>query len=143
MLSSPSSSSSIGKRTSSQPSCFCEVEATLRYSNTPRNPGRPFLGCSKYNNEGLPYCKFFKWADGALDVEQEIEDIKQYLLRKEEELRMDKIEFRKRADAMEKMLANILEEVRKQDAQNRRRRTLLNLYWAVAIVVSCYFLLSK
>ncbi|KAG7986985.1 hypothetical protein I3843_03G110000 [Carya illinoinensis] len=93
MLSSLSSSSSIGKHTSSQLSCFYEVEVTLRYSNTPRNPGRPFLGCPKYNNEGLPYCKFFKWADGALDVEQEIEDIKQYLLRKEEELRMDKIEF--------------------------------------------------
>ncbi|XP_042978138.1 uncharacterized protein LOC122308924 [Carya illinoinensis] len=157
-MSSPSTSStSFGKCTVSQPLCFCEVEATLRYSNTPRNPGCPFFGCPKYNNEGLPFCKFFKWVDGTLDIEQEVHQIKIELLRKDEELKrilddfqQREIKFRKRADAIEKMLSNILEEVQKKDlvllkqeAENRRSRTLLHLYWAVAIVVSCYILLSN
>ncbi|XP_042972719.1 uncharacterized protein LOC122304511 [Carya illinoinensis] len=143
MSSSPLSSSSVGKRILSQPFCFCEAGATLRYSNIPRNPEQPFLSYPKYNNEGLSYCKFFKWVDSTLDIEQEIQEIKNELLRKEEQLKMDKIEFQKRANAIKKMLSNILEEVRKQDAENRRKRTPLNLYCAMAIVVSRYFLLSK
>ena len=92
-----------------------------------------------------------------MDIEQEVHQIKIELLRKDEELKrilddfqQREIKFRKRADAIEKMLSNILEEVQKKDlvllkqeAENRRSRTLLHLYWAVAIVVSCYILLSN
>ncbi|XP_042966840.1 uncharacterized protein LOC122300336 [Carya illinoinensis] len=136
---------------------YLEVEVTLRYSNTPRNPGRPFLGCAKYNNEGLPFCKFFKRVDRTLDVEQELHQIKNELLRKDEELKrilddlqQRELKFQKRADAIEKMLSNILEEVKKkellllkQEAENRRSRLLLHKLWVVAIVVICYNLLSK
>ncbi|XP_042980167.1 cytochrome P450 89A2-like [Carya illinoinensis] len=72
-------------------------------------------------NPGLPFCKFFKWVDGTLDIEQELHQIKNELLRKDEELKrilddiqQREIKFRKRADAIEKLLSNILEEVQKE-----------------------------
>ncbi|KAG6724283.1 hypothetical protein I3842_03G252900 [Carya illinoinensis] len=58
------SSSSFAKQNLPHPLCFCEIEAQLRFSNTQNNSGRPFLSCPKYNKEGLPYCKYFKWVEG-------------------------------------------------------------------------------
>ncbi|KAF5445161.1 hypothetical protein F2P56_034230, partial [Juglans regia] len=80
MPSSSLSSSSVGKRTFAPPLCFCEVQAVVRYSTTKANPGRPFLGCPKYNTKELPYCKYFKWAD------IELQEYANKLSRKEEEL---------------------------------------------------------
>ncbi|KAG7946223.1 hypothetical protein I3843_14G028600 [Carya illinoinensis] len=42
-------SSSFSKRILGQTLCFCELEATLKWFTTAKNPRRPFLGCSKYN----------------------------------------------------------------------------------------------
>ncbi|KAG6724754.1 hypothetical protein I3842_03G272100 [Carya illinoinensis] len=59
------SSATLGHSTLSiVPVCSCGKEAALRISNTSRNPGRAFYGCPLYNKEGLPQCKYFKWADG-------------------------------------------------------------------------------
>ncbi|XP_035545098.1 uncharacterized protein LOC118348188 [Juglans regia] len=107
--SSSMSSSSFAKRTLGQAHCFCKVDATLRYSCTPRNPERPFLGCPKYNTEGLPYCKFFKWADSNQEIEFHLQERNNDLLRREKEVEkmLDdvekmKTELRKRVDEIEK-----------------------------------------
>ena len=38
--------------------CECNSQASLRVSESPSNPGRPFFGCC--NKDG---CRFFQWAD--------------------------------------------------------------------------------
>ncbi|XP_042965915.1 uncharacterized protein LOC122299598 [Carya illinoinensis] len=152
MSSSSMSSASVDNRTLSTPVCFCEVEATLKYSNTRRNPGRPFLGCRKYNTEGLPYYKFFKWADSE-DIEQDLLKRKNDLLRKEadlvkmlEDIEKREIQLRKKADEIEKkeiLLASLNEEIMKkewmllqQQAEIRRSHTLFRLFWAdIGVIV--------
>ncbi|KAF5453272.1 hypothetical protein F2P56_028187 [Juglans regia] len=158
MSSSSSSSTTFGssfaKHTLGIPFCFCDVEATLKFSNTKKNPGRPFLGCPNYNTEGLPYCKFFKWGDSNQVNEFQLRERTNEVLRKERELekRVEyvekrEIELRKRSDDIEKremLLSNINEEVRKKEsvlvvreAEIKRSRTLLRVYWAFAFVFGC------
>ncbi|KAF5452627.1 hypothetical protein F2P56_027603 [Juglans regia] len=157
MSSSSLSSSSFGKRTLASPLCFCDVEANLRYSNTKANPGRPFLGCPKYNTKGLPHCNYFKWADSEQDIE--LEEKKNEVSRKtEEELqkRLSDIENKvtellKIVDDIKKIemvLYTISEEVRKKEsvllereAALRRSRTLSRMYFAVVVVIFCYLYL--
>ncbi|KAF5472880.1 hypothetical protein F2P56_009548 [Juglans regia] len=102
------SSSSSGIRTC-QPLCFCDLQATFRYSNTLRNPRQPFFGCPNYNTKRLPYCKFFKWVDGDQYMKLELQERKNELLRKEKEvddrfrdIEKREIEIRKREDEIEK-----------------------------------------
>ncbi|XP_018854314.2 uncharacterized protein LOC109016347 [Juglans regia] len=152
-LSSSMSSSLFPKRTLGQTHCFCKVDATLKYSSTRRNPGRPFLGCPKYNTEGLPYCKFFKWADGNEEIEFRLQERNNELLRKENELEkmMDdvektKTELRKRVDEIEKrelVVSNREKELLEQQTEMRRGRILLRLYWGFLFVVVCYLVLFK
>ncbi|XP_040993061.1 uncharacterized protein LOC121239802 [Juglans microcarpa x Juglans regia] len=85
-MSSSISSSSFAKRVLGISFCFCEEPATLRLSTTAKNPGRPFLGCPKYNTKGLPYCRFFKWADGSEENELQLRGRTNDLLRKDKEL---------------------------------------------------------
>ncbi|KAF5443903.1 hypothetical protein F2P56_036423 [Juglans regia] len=153
MSSSTLSSSSSGKRTC-QSLCFCDLQATLRYSNTPRNPRRPFFGCPNYNTKGLPYCKFFKWADGDQYMQLELQERKNELLRKEKEvderlrdIEKREIKLRKREDEIEKreMVQDGRDEeflkkelmLFEKEAGLTRSRTLLRLSWAVVVVVCC------
>ncbi|KAG6734125.1 hypothetical protein I3842_01G257500 [Carya illinoinensis] len=92
-----------------QPLCFCELGSTLRYSNTKRNPNRPFFCCPKYNTKGLPYCKYFKWADGdqcrELDLQarlNEVERKEKEVLKRLSNIEKMEIELRKRAAEIEK-----------------------------------------
>ncbi|XP_042957585.1 uncharacterized protein LOC122294972 [Carya illinoinensis] len=86
-VSSEDSSSSFETHTSNiMPTCICGSAAKLRTSNTLRNPGRSFFGCSKYNTKGLPHCNYFKWADRRHEIDKEIENIDFQMSRKEEEL---------------------------------------------------------
>ncbi|XP_042964974.1 uncharacterized protein LOC122299103 [Carya illinoinensis] len=110
-MSSLLSYSLFAKRIMGQPLCFCTVEATLRYSTRPRNQGRPFFGCRKYNKEGLPYCKYFKWTDSNDDIDLELQKRKDDILMNEKEfekiLEVNDIEKReikiwKRGDEIEK-----------------------------------------
>ncbi|KAK0601731.1 hypothetical protein LWI29_026938 [Acer saccharum] len=103
------SSSLFAKRTLGQPHCFCKVEVTLRYSSTTRNPGRPFLGCPKFNTRGSPYCKFFKRIDSNEEIKFQLQEFNNELLNKEKELQKilddvekTKNELRKRVDDVEK-----------------------------------------
>ncbi|KAG6719286.1 hypothetical protein I3842_04G194500 [Carya illinoinensis] len=52
------SSSSFIKRSLGKKVCFCELEATLKWSTTTKNPRRPFLGCSKYNTQAYHIVSF-------------------------------------------------------------------------------------
>ncbi|KAG7992140.1 hypothetical protein I3843_02G113000 [Carya illinoinensis] len=158
MSSSSMSSASVSNPSQSTPLCFCEVEATLKYSNTRRNPGRAFLGCRKYNTEGLPYCKFFKWADSQ-DIEQDLFKLKKELLKKEadlvkmlKEIEKREIELQKKADEIEKeiLLASINEEIMKkewmllqQEAEIRRSRTLFRLFLALVVIFIFYIIVSN
>ncbi|XP_041018570.1 uncharacterized protein LOC121260682 [Juglans microcarpa x Juglans regia] len=153
-MSSLSLSSSVGKRTLASPLCFCDVEANLRYSNTKANPGRPFLGCPKYNMKGLPHCNYFKWADSEQNIE--VEERKNEVSRKtEEELekRLSDIENKvtellKIVDDIKKIemvLYSIYEEVRKnelvlleREVALRHSRTLSRMYFGVFVVIFCY-----
>ncbi|XP_042978763.1 uncharacterized protein LOC122309352 [Carya illinoinensis] len=124
--SSSMTSASFAKPTKEGPEfCFCELEAVVRYSKTERNPGRPFLGCPKYNTKGLPCCKFFKWADSNDDCEHhcqhQFREIYAELLKKEKEL-----------EKKEK-------ELELREISIRRSRALLRLYWAFVVVVYCYY----
>ncbi|XP_041002988.1 uncharacterized protein LOC121248559 [Juglans microcarpa x Juglans regia] len=145
-LSSAMTSSSFAKPTVGQPFCYCEVPATLRYSHTGRNPRRPFLGCSKYNTEGLPYCKFFKWADGNHEYELQLQECLNELLRSQRELE-------KKLDDIKKTLIQLCKRVeetekrelglQKQKVENCRSRRLLGLYWTFVVIVSCYVVLCR
>ncbi|KAG6636331.1 hypothetical protein CIPAW_11G103900 [Carya illinoinensis] len=156
--SSSMSSAYVVNPTLSTPVCFCDVEATVRYSNTSTNTGRAFLGCRKYNTKGLPYCKYFKWIDSQ-DIDQDLLERKNDLLRKEayldkilDDIQKREIQFRKMADEIEKRqieLTNINEEIVKnisillqQQADLRRSHTLSSLFWAFVIVLLCYLLLA-
>ncbi|KAF5448082.1 hypothetical protein F2P56_028647 [Juglans regia] len=139
-------SSSFAKPTVGQLVCYCEVPATLRYSHTGRNPGRPFLGCSKYNTEGLPYCKFFKWADGNHEYEQHLRECLNELLRSQRELdnKLDDIkktliELCKRAEETEKRELGL----QKQEVEYCCSHRLRCLYWVFVIFVSCYVVLCR
>ncbi|KAG6725963.1 hypothetical protein I3842_02G056600 [Carya illinoinensis] len=109
-VSSSISSSSIVNRTlGNNPMCTCGSPASLRTSNTRRNPGRAFFGCSNYNMKGLPHCNFFKWADSDQEREQELVKIEIELLRKKDELQKTQEEFQKTREELRKLD----EEVRK------------------------------
>ncbi|XP_040994651.1 uncharacterized protein LOC121241099 [Juglans microcarpa x Juglans regia] len=105
MSSSSLSSSSFDKRTLASPLCFCDVEAILRYSNTKANLGRPFLRCPKYNTKGLPYYKYFKWADSDQDIE--LEERKNELSRKEKELEKRHIDVENKVIELLKIVDDI------------------------------------
>ncbi|KAF5472342.1 hypothetical protein F2P56_009067 [Juglans regia] len=129
-----------------QPLCFCEVEAQVRYSSTTRNPGRPFLGCPKYNT---------KWVEEDEYKKSDLREIHNELLRTKKELKKilddiekSKIDLCKRADEIEMKemeLSHRNEEVVNKEmalvvreAELRRSRTLLRVYWAFTFVVACY-----
>ncbi|KAG6672351.1 hypothetical protein I3842_16G053000 [Carya illinoinensis] len=115
MSSSLMSSASVDNRTLSTPVCLCEVEATLKYSNSRRNPCRAFLGCRKYNTE---------WADSQ-DKEQNLLKRKNELLRKGadlvkmlEDIEKREIQLQKKVNEIEKkeiLLASINEEIMKKE----------------------------
>ncbi|KAG6675812.1 hypothetical protein I3842_15G123700 [Carya illinoinensis] len=119
------SSSSFPKRSLGKELCFCELEATLKCSTTTKNPKRPFLGCSMYNTQGLPYCKFFKWLDGNEVIELQVQERIDELLKKEKDvekilemLEKREIELRKIVDRLERVsmvLSNKSDEVTQND----------------------------
>ncbi|KAG6620286.1 hypothetical protein I3842_Q071200 [Carya illinoinensis] len=133
------SASSISSASSTK--CYCEVEATMRYANTARNPGRPFLGCPKYNTQGLPYCKFFKWVDRDQMGELELREMTiQALLRKLKELEKKLLDVEKREIELEGRVV----EIENKEAEIRLRRTQLPLsVWAFAFFVAFYLVVSK
>ncbi|KAG6735177.1 hypothetical protein I3842_01G308900 [Carya illinoinensis] len=162
MSSSPSSisSSSFPKRTLGQTLCFCELEATLKWSTTEKNLRRPFLGCSKYNTQDLPYCKFFKWLDGNEVTELQVRERANGLLKKEKEvekilelLEKREMELRKIVDRLERVeifLSNNRDEVMQrelvhaaEEAKIRRLASLLRIYCFFAFVHACYLVLYK
>ncbi|KAG2692150.1 hypothetical protein I3760_08G039000 [Carya illinoinensis] len=141
-VSSEDSSSSLVTHTlRNNPMCTCGSPASLRISNTPRNPGRSFFGCSKYNSQGLPHYNYFKWADSDSGHEREKELVKIEInsLRNEEELQKTKAEFqfqqiakelRRREEEVRKReeeIRNWMEEVRKRDGK------LLRGTWELAV----------
>ncbi|XP_041009481.1 uncharacterized protein LOC121253545 [Juglans microcarpa x Juglans regia] len=131
-MSSSISSSSFGKRALGIPFCFCEEPATLRLARTAKNPGRPFLGCPKYNTKGLPYCRFFKWADINEENELHLQESTNEFVMKEKELEKKIEDVQKREiEVMKKELV-----LREQEAEIRRSHKLLLAYWALAFVVA-------
>ncbi|XP_042979203.1 golgin subfamily A member 6-like protein 6 [Carya illinoinensis] len=119
-VSSEDSSSSLVTHTlSNNPMCTCGSPASLRTSNTPRNPGRSFFGCSKYNSQGLPHCNYFKWADSdsCHEREKELVKLKIEMLRKEEELHLAQVE----AQQIAKEVRRREEEVQRREEDVRRR----------------------
>ncbi|XP_042968998.1 uncharacterized protein LOC122301669 [Carya illinoinensis] len=150
------SSSSFAKQKRGHPLCFCEIEAQLRYSNTQHNPGRPFLGCPKYNKEGLPYCKYFKWVEGdeyplsdPSETHTEFSSREKELKKKLVDIEKIILDLRKKVDEFEVILSNRNEELLKElvavvhEAEMRRSRTLLRGFWALAFVVAYYLVLHK
>ncbi|KAG2690366.1 hypothetical protein I3760_09G182800 [Carya illinoinensis] len=119
-VSSEDSSSSLVTHTlSNNPMCTCGSPASLRTSNTPRNPGRSFFGCSKYNSQELPHCNYFKWADSdsCHEREKELVKLKIEMLRKEEELHLAQAE----AQQIVKEVRRREEEVQRREEDVRRR----------------------
>ncbi|KAG7954730.1 hypothetical protein I3843_11G034900 [Carya illinoinensis] len=104
--------------------CFCKVEATLKFSNTTRNPRRPFLGCLNDKSEGLPYCNFFKWVDSNEENELELREKANELERKEKELEMKDKELEKRLEYLEKREAEL---GKKSDDIEKRELLVANL----------------
>ncbi|KAG6702294.1 hypothetical protein I3843_07G025600 [Carya illinoinensis] len=154
------SSSSFPKRSLGKELCFCELEATLKWSTTTKNPRRPFLGCAKYNTQGLPYCKFFKWLDGNEVCELQVQERIDELLKKEKDvenilhmLEKREIELHKIVDRLERVsmvLSNKSDEVMQKElvlnAQEARRRglcTLLKIYCCFVFVHAFYLVLYK
>ncbi|XP_041020471.1 uncharacterized protein LOC121262122 [Juglans microcarpa x Juglans regia] len=139
-MSSSISSSSFGKCTLGIPFCFCEEPATLRLARTAKNPGRPFLGCLKYNTKGLPYCRFFKWVD-INEEENELqqrESTNEFLMKeKEVEKKLDNVHKRE-IEVMKKELV-----LREQEAEIKHSRRLLWLYWTFALLWAFWLLLGS
>ncbi|XP_042968986.1 uncharacterized protein LOC122301657 [Carya illinoinensis] len=130
--------SSFAKRTTAQSLYCCGVKATLKYSTTAKNPGRPFLGCPKYNTKGLPFCKFFQWADSNQKTELQLQERIVDLLQREKDLEkivhlLEKreIDLRKIVDHLEKELVRHTEE---PDIQ-RERKLGSTLFSGFALVV--------
>ncbi|XP_042962579.1 uncharacterized protein LOC122296848 [Carya illinoinensis] len=99
------------------PLCCYVVKATLKFSTTAKNPGRPFLGCPKYNTEGLPFCKFLQWADSNQVTELHLQERINDLLQREKDLskivdllKKRKIDLRKMVDQLEKELLRQTQE---------------------------------
>ncbi|XP_042962686.1 uncharacterized protein LOC122296957 [Carya illinoinensis] len=140
--SSTSMSSSFAKHTSSQALCFCEVKPTLKYSTTAKNPGRAFLGCPNYNTEGLPFCKYFKWADSNQVIELQIRERIDELLRKERDLEKIVKLLEKREIDLRKIVDQLETELVRH-AQRSQRKCLvsrfLGMYWAAALVLCFLF----
>ncbi|KAG6646711.1 hypothetical protein CIPAW_07G027100 [Carya illinoinensis] len=159
-VSSSISSSSIVKHTlENTPVCTCGSPASLRTSNTRRNPGRAFFGCSNYNMKGLPHCNFFKWADSGQEREQELVKIETDLLRKKDELQKTQEEFQKTREELQKLEEEVrktmeeirhwMEEVRKREGEIvkmelevRRQRTHLRICWAILILLYLLYVRS-
>ncbi|KAG2663460.1 hypothetical protein I3760_16G030300 [Carya illinoinensis] len=114
-----SSSSLVTHTLRNNPMCTCGSPASLRTSNMPRNPGRSFFGCSKYNSQGLPHCNYFKWADSdsCHEREKELVKLKIEMLRKEEELHLAQA----KAQQIAKEVRRREEEVQRREEDVRRR----------------------
>ncbi|KAG2721937.1 hypothetical protein I3760_02G104700 [Carya illinoinensis] len=149
------------------PMCTCGSPASLRTSKTPRNPGRAFFGCSKYNKKGLPHCDYFKWADSDQASENELMNIFGEMCRKEEELRKVQVELRKFEEEVRKREEEVrkreeevrtwmeeartwMEEVRKihgeivkRDSGVQCERPHLRIYWAIPILLYLYLTRSQ
>ncbi|XP_042974973.1 uncharacterized protein LOC122306611 [Carya illinoinensis] len=143
LSSSTSMSSSFAKHTSSQALCFCEVKPTLKYSTTAKNPGRAFLGCPNYNTEGLPFCKYFKWADSNQVIELQIRERIDELLRKERDLEKIVELLEKREIDLRKIVDQLETELvcHAQRSERKRLVSWLGMYWATALVL--YFLFGR
>ncbi|KAG6631971.1 hypothetical protein CIPAW_13G125800 [Carya illinoinensis] len=165
-VSSSVSSSSISYHTlRNNPICNCGSTASLKTSNTPRNPGRSFFGCSKYNKKGLPHCNFFIWADSGKEIENDPMKVEIEILMKEElqktheEVRKLLQLFRRREEEVqtrEEEVQKMMEEVRrwmeevhlrdgkivKREVEVRRQRTHIRKYWAVSILLYLYLIRS-
>ncbi|KAG6667513.1 hypothetical protein CIPAW_01G105900 [Carya illinoinensis] len=153
-VSSEDSSSSLVTHTlRNNPMCTCGSPALLRTSNTPRNPGRSFFGCSKYNSQGLPHCNYFKWADSdsGHEKEKEIE-----MLGKEEKLQKTQLEVQQIAKEVRRReeevrswmeeIQNWMEEIRKREGElvkrdlgGQRQCTNVWLYCIICILLYLYF----
>ncbi|KAG2712254.1 hypothetical protein I3760_04G115700 [Carya illinoinensis] len=147
--------------------CTFGSPASLRTSNTPRNLGRSFFGCSKYNFQGLPHCNYFKWADSdsGHEREKELVKIEIEMLRKEEELQKTKVEFqqiakefrrreeevRRREEEVQSWMEEVrnwMEEVRKRDGELVKRdlgvlRQCRNIELYLIIYILLYFYFSR
>ncbi|XP_042963423.1 uncharacterized protein LOC122297441 [Carya illinoinensis] len=160
-VSSEDSSSSLVTHTlRNNPMCTCDSPASLRTSNTPRNPGRSFFGCSKYNSQGLPHCNYFKWADSdsCHEKEKEIE-----MLRKEEKLQKTQLEVQQHIKEVQRReeevqrreeevrswmeeIRNWMEEIRKREGELFKRDLGVQrqcpsvwLYCIICILLYLYF----
>ncbi|KAG2715485.1 hypothetical protein I3760_03G080400 [Carya illinoinensis] len=164
--SSVSSSSIVNHTLRINPICNCGSPASLRTSNTPRNPGRSFFGCSKYNTKGLPHCNFFIWADSGKEMENDLMKVFIEILMKKEELQKTHEElqktheevrqllqlFRRREEEVRTMMEEVRhcsEEVRRRDGEIvkwevevRRQRTHIRICVAVSILLYLYFIRS-
>ncbi|KAG6631351.1 hypothetical protein CIPAW_13G085700 [Carya illinoinensis] len=117
-VSSSVSSSSISYHTlRNNPICNCGSPASLKWSNTPRNPGRSFFGCSKYNTKGLPHCNFFIWADSGKEIENDLMKLEIEILMKKEELQKTHEELQKTHEEVRKLL----QLFRRREEEVRRR----------------------
>ncbi|KAG6681270.1 hypothetical protein I3842_13G084400 [Carya illinoinensis] len=161
-VSSSVSSSSISYHTlRNNPICNCGSPASLKWSNTPRNPGRSFFGCSKYNTKGLPHSNFFIWADSGKEIENDLMKLEIEILMKKEELQKtheelqkthEEEEVRRREEEVQKMMEEVrrwMEEVRlrdgeivKREVEVQRQRTHIRIYWAVSILLYLYLIRS-
>ncbi|KAF5458033.1 hypothetical protein F2P56_022098 [Juglans regia] len=110
----------------------------LRISNTRRNPRRLFFGCPQFNKEGIPYCKYFKWADNPDVREKAIVTRETKLLRKDEALKSREKEIEKR----EFVLHNNEALLQKQLADMQHARRLLHVSWLFIICISLYLMIK-
>ncbi|KAM7468929.1 hypothetical protein LguiA_007112 [Lonicera macranthoides] len=65
-----SSNSSSNSGSCSYATCFCGEVAAMRVSRTEKNPGRRFIGCKNFGNNG---CNFFHWVDKERTVAEGIQ----------------------------------------------------------------------
>ncbi|XP_042959489.1 uncharacterized protein LOC122305777 [Carya illinoinensis] len=135
--SSSMSSSSFAKRTTGQPLCCCGVKATLKFSTTAKNPGRPFLGCPKYNTEGLPFCKFFQWADHHQVTELQLQERINDLLQREKDLSKIVDLLEKRENDLRRMVDHLEKELLRQtqEPDMKREHKLGKHLCGIALVV--------
>ncbi|KAH7841244.1 hypothetical protein Vadar_027516 [Vaccinium darrowii] len=66
------------------PCCGCGVPAPLRSSNQDPNRGRRFFGCINYKQPTA--CGFFLWLDPERDMEKELLQVENQVLKREEEM---------------------------------------------------------
>ncbi|KAM7469389.1 hypothetical protein LguiA_007572 [Lonicera macranthoides] len=113
-----SNSNSNSGSSCSYATCFCGEVAPTRVSWTTRNPGRRFLGCKIFGNNG---CNFFDWVDKEKSMDEEMQDIRN----KMRAIHRQKEDWRAVAEGVKELNAHLSERV---ESERKNREELQRKY---------------